>query len=502
MYAGWQPEKSGFIGGLSLAGFVFVASAVAVLLIPVYQSSWSSLLVAIPVASALLALAYVRVSGLAADEWLVLAVRHSTNVLRRRNAFASGAFAPPRRHDPDQVQPMDLPGPLACLRILEAPTGTGRTAAVVYDPLANTYSAVLRVRPPGLALADSDRQDRRVASWGGFLAGLCVEDGAVARVAVTERSLPDDGTALRSWVTEHCVADAPGPAVAALNELMTEAGPSSNHRDTLLTVTIDAGRARTKVKAAGGGQSGACAVLMREITALRPAIEAAELRVVEILAPRDLAEAIRTAYDPHSVPALAARRASRSGDEGPVPGVDPAVAGPAAADTSWGVYRHDGAVSVTYQVRDWPRSEVHATVLQPLMKPKDRARRSFALICEPLGPRRAERELTRERTKRQTLISLRRRTGRVDSPDEQRELFRSEAQDRARASGHGVLRFTALVTLTVTDAGDLDDACAELEADAAMSRLELRRLWGAQDSGFAAGALPLGQGLPARRSPL
>jgi len=123
-------------------------------------------------------------------------------------------------------------------------------------------------------------------------------------------------------------------------------------------------------------------------------------------------------------------------------------------------------------------------------------------VCEPLGPRRAERELTRERTKRETLISLRRRTGRVDSPDEQRELVRSEAQDRARAEGHGVLRFTALMTVTVTDREDLDDACAELEADAAMSRLELRRLWGAQDAGFAAAAVPLGQGLPVRRSPL
>ena len=35
-----------------------------------------------------------------------------------------------------------------------------------------------------------------------------------------------------------------------------------------------------------------------------------------------------------------------------------------------------------------------------------------------------------------------------------------------------------------------------------MAKLELRRLWGAQDSGFAAAALPFGQGLPAKRTPL
>ncbi len=171
-YAGWQPEKSGFIGGLSLTGFVFVLGAAIVVLIPLYRSSWSSLLIAAPLALLLVGLAYVRVGGLAADEWLVLALRHSTNGALRRNAFLSGGFAPARLDDVDQLQPIDLPGPLACLRVLEAPTGTGDTAAVVNDPLANMYSAVMRLRPPGLALADTARQDHRVNAWGAFLASL------------------------------------------------------------------------------------------------------------------------------------------------------------------------------------------------------------------------------------------------------------------------------------------------------------------------------------------
>jgi len=501
-YGGWQPEKSGFIGRLSLAGFGFVAGAVGLLLVPVYSGSWPTLLVVLPAAAGLLALAYARVGGLAADEWLALAVRHAVNVARRRHVFLSGVFAPARADDPEQAQPMDLPGPLACLRILSAPTGAG-TAGIVYDPLANTYAAVLRVRPPGLALADTDCQDRRVAGWGAVLAGLCVEAGPVVRVAVTERCLPDDGTALRSWTADHQTADAPAPAVAVLAELLERAGPAANQRDTFLTLTIDAGRARAKVKAAGGGQAGAAAVLLREVAALRPALQAAELQVVELLSPRGVAAAIRTAYDPHMAPALAARRTASADDpHATEAGVDPALAGPAAAHTSWGHYRHDGGFSVTYQARDWPRTAVYAGVLQPLMRPSETARRSFALICEPLGPRRAERELTRERTKRATLIALRRRTGRVDSPDEQAELSRSEAQDRARSAGHGVLRFTALLAVTVTDPADLDAACAAVEADAAMARLVLRRLWGAQDAGFAAAALPLGQGLPARRMPL
>jgi hypothetical protein len=499
VYGGWQPERSGFIGRLSLAGFLLTGAAVVVLLVPVYHGDWTGLLVSAPISAGLVGLAVVRVGGLAADRWLLHAVRHSWNTLCRRNLFSSGVFAPTRDGDPDQTQPMDLPGTLACLRFLDAPTGTGSSVAVVHDPLAGSYTLVARVAPPGLALADHARRDHRVTAWGGFLAGLCVQGGAITRVTVTQRALPDDGTALACWVADHTSPDAPQVAVRNLGELLGSAGPAGNARDTYLSFTLDATRARAKIRAACGGDTGACAVLVREYAALRPALAAADLRVLEVLGPRRLAEVVRTGYDPDATEHLAARRTPGS----PLPaGVDPALAGPAGAVAGWGLYRHDGACTVSYQVRDWPRSHVYPTVLQPLLKPTDTARRSLALVCEPLGPRRAERDLAVDRTRRQTLIGLRARTGRVASIDEHRDLGHADAQDAARAAGHGIVRFTGLVAVTVTDPDQLPGACAELEADAAMARVELRRLWGAQDTGFAACCLPLGQGLPGRRPPL
>jgi hypothetical protein len=499
VYGGWQPEQTGFIGRLSLTGFLLTGAGVVVLLVPVYHGDWTGLLVSVPVASGLAGLALIRVGGLPVDRWLLYAARHTWNTLWRRTVFSSGVFAPAHRSDPDQHQPMDLPGTLACLRFLAAPTGTGSSVAVVHDPLAGTYTLVARVAPPGLALADHARQDHRVAGWGGFLAGLCVQGGAITRVAVTQRALPDDGTALACWVADHTTPDAPAVAVANLGELLGSAGPAGNARDTYLSLTLDAARARGKIRAAGGGDTGACAVLVTEYTAIRPALAAADLWVLEVLSPRRLAEVVRTGYDPDAVEPLAARRTP---GHPMLPGVDPGLAGPAAAVAGWGVYRHDGAYTVSYQVRDWPRSLVYPSVLQPLLKPTDTARRSLALVCEPLGPRRAERELAVQRTRRQTLIGLRARTGQVASIDEHRALGHADAQDAARAAGHGIVRFTGLVAVTVTDPDALAGACAELEADAAMARVELRRLWGAQDSGFAAACLPLGQGLPGRRPPL
>ena len=221
--------------------------------------------------------------------------------------------------------------------------------------------------------------------------------------------------------------------------------------------------------------------------------------------PRDLAEVIRTAFDPHVLTPLAERRAAAfaaaaAGRPWPglVPGVDPGAAGPVGAEARPGAYLHDGASSVTYWVHDWPRSQVYCTALAPLLGDGGH-RRSFSLLIEPLSPHAAEREVMRERTARHVAVRMRQRTGQIVPEHEQAAMERARAQDADRAAGHGLARFTAYVTVTVTDQAQLDDACAALEADAAAARIEIRRMWFAQDAGFAMGALPLGFGLPKRR---
>ncbi|MEW1723855.1 SCO6880 family protein [Streptomyces sp. NPDC093109] len=498
-YGGWQSEKSGFMGRLSGPGFAMVAAASVVALIPINLGSWRAALVCAPIALVLLLLAFGRVMGLSADEWIVLAVRHQIAVAKKRNMFLSGVFAP--RSERTGEQPMDLPGVLARLRILQAPDGLGGQLGVVHDPVAGLYTAVARVTFPGLALVDTEKQNARVGSWAAFLRSYCTEDSAVVRLSVHQRCLPDDGAALRSWTAQHITPDAPAAAVTALSELMEGAGPAATTRETYLSVTLSAARARLAIKGAGGGQIGAAAVLVREIQAMHGALSSASLQVVEWLSPRKVAMTVRTAYDPESQLMLATRAvaAEAPGWEGTGPGVDPALAGPAAAETGWGTYQHDGAWSVSYQVRTWPQSEVYATFLQPLLRPRQNARRSMSLVYEPIGPRRARQELAREKAKRNSARQLRAKTGRDESEDERREALLARSQDAARAAGQGVVRMTAVLAVTVTDLDELETACAELQADAAASGLELRRMWGAQDVGFAAGALPLGQGLPDRR---
>ena len=76
---------------------------------------------------------------------------------------------------------------------------------------------------------------------------------------------------------------------------------------------------------------------------------------------------------------------------------------------------------------------------------------------------------------------------------ETRELLRP----RTARSKRGSLRTLAeLQGVRMTGA---QITCAALEADAAAARIEVRRMWYAQDLGFAMSALPVGFGLPRKR---
>jgi len=502
-YFGWQSEKVNFLFGMTAQRAVMCGAAVLVAVWPIAASNISAGVVAWPIAILLALLAFVRIAGRTTDEWFVAAVSFQMLKSRNQHKFAAGAFTPASKTDPAGPKPMDLPGILAPLRILEADTGNS-TMAVVHHRYDRTYTAVAKIKFPGIGLVDSARRDQRVAGWGTLLSGLCTEGNPIIRVQALQRIVPESGAALRRWHNDRLAADAPEAAVEITSTLLATSTLSTSQREAYLAFVMDERRAGQAIKGAGGGPAGAAAVLVRHLRALTSSISGADLQVDGWLGPRDLAEVIRTAYDPHSARTLAERRASANATvidrdaAGLAPGIDPGVAGPAAAEAKRGSYLHDGADSVTYVVHDWPRNQVFSTALAPLLG-EGTHRRAFSLHIEPLGPRVAERQVMRERTARHVAIRMRQRTGQIVPEHEQAALRRAEEQDAERAAGHGLVRFTGFVTVTVTDPDQLEDACAALEADAAAARIELRRLWMAQDVGFSMSSLPLGFGLPKMR---
>ncbi|WP_228561679.1 SCO6880 family protein [Catenulispora rubra] len=489
--------------GMSGQRATMLAAGVLAAIMPLAVSHMADAVVTWPIAVLLTAMAFARIAGRTVDEWLVAFVSFSILRVRGQHKFISGAFAPRAKTDPAGPVPMDLPGVLAPLKVLEADSGTGNgsSMAVIHHRHDRSYTAVARIRYPGIGLVDSSRRDQRVAGWGQLLSGLCSEGNPIIRVQALQRIVPESGAALRRWHTDHLSPDAPDAAKEIASTLLDSATLATSQRESFLAFTLDERKAGSAIRGAGGGTAGAAAVLVRHLRALTSSISAADLTVDRWLDGRELAEVIRTAFDPHSSRHLADRRAATnmiSNLTPALPGVDPALAGPAAAQTAAGSYAHDGALSVTYWVHSWPRNQVYSTCLGPLLG-EGTHRRAFSLHMEPLGPRVAEREVMRERTARHVAISMRRRTGQIVPEAEKEALRRAEAQDAERAAGHGLGRFSAYVTVTVTDPAELEDACAGLEADAAAARIEVRRMWLAQDVGFALSALPVGMGLPRKR---
>ncbi len=504
-YGGWQQEKVAFIFGLSARRAGILAAAVLAVIVPVAMARMSAAVTLWPAAAVLAATAMIRFQGRTGDEWAASALSWALIAARRQHLFDGGPYSRTAARGADDDGPlMELPGILAPLRLLSVPAGPG-DVAVVHHAYDRTYTAVARVRYPGIGLADSARRDQRVAGWGGLLAGLCAEGSPIIRVQALQRLVPESGAALRAWHEQHLAPGAPALARQVAEELLASSRLLTARREAYLAITIDARRAGSAIRAAGGGDAGAAAILIRQLRALPQALGTAELEVEEWLGARDLAEVIRTAYDPDSQVPLAARRALASsaamaGTPGATttPGAALRQSGPVHAQSHPGRYVHDGAVSVSYWVEGWPRSGAFCTSLAPLLADAT-SRRLFGMVFEPLGPRAAERAVMRERTARHVAVRMRQRTGQVVPEHERAAMERAASQDAERAAGHGLVRFTGYATVTVTDPAALEDACAALEADAAAARIELRRMWFCQDCGFALGALPLGLGLPRKR---
>ncbi|WP_025274190.1 SCO6880 family protein [Haloglycomyces albus] len=400
----------------------------------------------------------------------------------------------PEVSEVDKTRSLDLPGVLAPLEILQHDLPGQQRFGVAYHRIDRTYTAIAHVQFAGIGLIDSDRQEQRISGWGSLLSGLCSDGSPITRIQALQRLVPESGAALRQWHHQHSSPDTPAIVTDTVEGLLDRATIATAQRENYVAITLDARKARSAIKSAGGGHDGALTVLSRYQRAIYSALAGADLQVNGWLTARGIGEVIKSVFDPHAANSLAERRHSHHSE----PGVDPASAGPSGCETRPSYYAHEGAYTATFWVDSWPRSQTYATVLGPLLG-EGEFRRNLSLHFEPLPPRVAEKEVMRERTSRETAIRIRERTKQVVPEHEKAALQRAIEQDTERAAGHGLVRFSAYVSVTVTDIDDLERACAELEADAAASRIELKRMYLAQDIGFAAACLPFGFGLPTKR---
>lgn len=429
------------------------------------------------------------VAGQTLDQWIPVVARWGLSVVTRRRRTL--ALLPLLGHDATGEAAQIPPETLADLRIVAVPVeGAGnREVGVVHDLQNGTYSAVLSVRGRSFQLADTPDRQRRLAAWGGLLAGLARASSPIHRIQWVERTAPEDSDAMGRYLAAAREVPRDHPSLASYLELVDRAGPAAPSHEALVVVTISARKARRAVRQAGGGHEGAVQVLLRELHSLRRQLSSADLSVDGILTPRLLAGTLRTAFDPHARAGLA-RRATAARDEG---GTQPANAWPLATETGWSTYRTSDAWHATYWIAQWPRSPVGADFLAPLMLGTT-AMRTVAVTMEPVSALRAHREVEHAVLKSQADEELRANAGFAATARRRRAQETAARREQELADGNADYRLAGYVTVTASSPDELEAACGEVEQAAQQSFLELRRLHGQQDVAFT-WTLPLGRGL-------
>lgn len=443
---------------------------------------------AIAVLAGAATVAFWPIGGWTVEQWIPIAARWIWMRATRRQV---GLARQPLLGFTSEGNANDPPSTLSGVEILTLAIGDDAAShvGIVRDRRAGTYAAVLSTRGRSFQLADTPEKQRRLAGWGGVLAGLARASSPIHRLQWVERTVPDDGDVMGRYLADNVAVDRGHPSLASYLELVDRAGPASPQHETFLVVSVSAAKARRAIRQAGGGDHGAVEVLLREITGLRRQLVSAEVVVDGLLGPRQVAAAMRTAFDPASRVKLA-RRAAAAGDEG---GTDPANAWPLASQTTWQAYRTADVWHATYWVAAWPRTPVGPDFLAPLLLGTS-GMRTVSLTMEPVSPLKAHRQVEQQVVKSMADDELRERAGFTFTARRRRSREAVERREQELADGHADYRIAGYVTVTASSLEELDADCGEVEQAAQQAFLEIRRLCGQQDHAFT-WTLPAARGL-------
>lgn len=481
-------ERRGWLFGVRGGQFVLGIGGLcgAVLLVNLSRGWWGAFAAAAWVLF-WLGLALLPVEGRGVDEWAAVAagfaLRRLLGADRWRSQYPLLGF----RSDTDQVAVVPPPT-LRDVEILEVPLA-GDSAGVIHDRRLDTYTCLLHVHAAGFLLADDSERQRLLDAYGTALASLCREGSPVSRVQWLERALSDAGDGPARQLVEESVMPLLSGVVESYRALLdTGRAPHTEH-EVVMAVTISTRRAGRLVGRAGGGDEGACRVLMDEANGFGMRLLQADLIVDGIATPRGLAWQLRLGFEPPARRWMLWRATVRPDADG----VDEAGAYPLATEEHWASYRTDGIHHATYWVRELPRQPVGPAWIYPLMLETGNGR-TASWVGEPLPPRQAQQRVVHQQVEDLATEDFKLRRGFLVSRREREEHSSVERREAELVAGHGLYRYNLYITVSGNSAEELEQRCVELEQASTRAMVELQRLVGQQAEAFTF-TLPLGRGL-------
>jgi hypothetical protein len=499
-YGNWRRPTSPGLPRLGLLGTVAaLSSLVLVMFVQISAGLLPATVVAAACAAWVAPLAWRNRAG--RNGWQVMLAKLLWRLGRRRrqDLYRSALVGPVA------FGATRLPGLLASSRLLRAVTAHGEEFALVHLPSTRHYAVLIRCDPEGSQLVDAETVDEWVASWGGWLATLGHE-ASLEACTVTIETAPDPGSRLAAEVDSLLADDAPALSRAVLTEAAATYPRGSAAVDAYVTLTFTA---RTRAHREAEGLLGAtsaktassvrvrseqemAAQIGRRLPLLLHQLRSAGAGTGRAMTAAEVAQTVRVAYDPGCA-SLLDRASAGTAVERQAGWVDWASAGPAGQVEAWGHLRHDSGASITWQMVDPPHGAVTCRVLEQLLDAHDSlARKRVTLIYRPHDPASAARVADAD-----VRTAIGRATARPGQSRAAETLGLSAARQAAaeQAAGAGLVRFSLLVTATVTDPAQLSQAGELIDQLGPACQLRLRRCYGSQAAAFTA-ALGLGVVLP------
>lgn len=480
LYGNWRKKRGLGLGNLSPAQSVVLAVC-ALAVVASMSITPRVALVAVAAAALVAVVVLVPVGTQTLAEWAAGVVR-STRAHSIGETRYDGAGALVNAHP----RASDLPGPMAPQVPLTVPDGRGGRQTLLWDRLSGRLTAILRVAPVGLDLADPAQSDMWVATFGALMAELGFHP-MVRWMSVTVDTAPSGGTTVRDYVAVRVDPDAPPGARQITSELVADSPTHSADADAWVAIVCDPALAHPKPEN--------LLAAVAEVTRILPTIETRLSGCgVTVLARADiawLARRLRVAYDPAAAGASAPDRTEMAQRDELAWWAD---AGPVAAQEEWSHWRHDSGMSVAWTWEQAPRQPVPSRILIPLLSP-GRWPRRVTMLYTPTPAGKAADEVEKEVTASSFRRAWNARTRRDPTQRDITDAHRAQQAAQEEAAGAGVITFTMYVSVTVTDPAQLETAAADTEQRAGQCQIRLRR----QTRGHAGGfATALGMGVNPR----
>lgn len=463
-YTGWRERKGFGVAGMDGPRTAAMIGGVVVFLIVTMLAPGLLLWVApLMLLTGVLALVSVRGEPL-------------MHIIRRRFAWWSAKRTGSASHRASQGRPAGsewtLPGPLATTAVVNAADESGQPWGCVWDRRTGRLTASLLVAPTSPWLVEEGAADRWVGAWHQWLARLGYASTVVC-VSVTVETSPAPPAALEAAVRPRMSPQAPPAATQVLEQILATAPTAAAQVSTRVTVTVDPAAATVRLDSL----EEQLADFSRALTGLASSLLGCGLTVLRRATVADTVAWTRSAFDPLAADALTA--ADRDG-------LTWADARPVSGQEEWDRYRTDSGVSVSYGWDEAPRQAVTADVLARLISP-GQYRKRVTMQYFPMPAAQAATQLDLQAQAATFRSQMKRKSGRDETARDlaDRERAMRAAQEEAR--GAGLVEMQLFATVTTTDPESVPMATADLEHRAEESRIRLRRLYGGQAVGFAAG---------------